>query len=453
MRRDKVWLGIILFVALALRLVVALNQDAAVIYDGAGNDAIWYLANGYALASGFDTGKLPGYDAQRYPDGYPIALRSLPTPPLYLLFIGLPQMWFTQTGAVIAIWILQALLGTATCYFAYRLGSLIASDVRAGLIAAGVLAISPVLVLEAAQITTEMLYIFLVMAGLTVYVNRADRPAGLIAAAVLFGLATLTRAVLLLFPLGLVLHLLIVYKLRAGLKRAALLLLMYSLVVGTWTIYNLVRWNRWVIGGEGFAAFLYIGATEGGWEGPNATDEALSADGQLPTESSDQQAVYLNQAQAIISRDPVGYVTHRLRQLASAYLQPHGTLLFGGAALRELITDWLRTDRTLNGLIAVTQAPGFWPKLALYVFHYAGLILGIAGMWLTRRQWRLTLPLIGFILYTSLMHLVLDAIPRYIFPTTLCWWAFAGAALVALWQLHQKQSISQPVGTQRAASD
>ncbi len=93
-----------------------------------------------------------------------------------------------------------------------------------------------------------------------------------------------------------------------------------------------------------------------------------------------------------------------------------------------------RNDRSITGLFEVTAAPGFWPKLALYGFHYVSLIAGLVGRWLTRRRWRLTLPLAGFILYTLLIHLLLDAIPRYIFPTSVFWWVFAGIALGALGQ-------------------
>jgi hypothetical protein len=46
----------------------------------------------------------------------------------------------------------------------------------------------------------------------------------------------------------------------------------------------------------------------------------------------------------------------------------------------------------------------------------------------------LALPLAGFILYTTLVHLALQAIPRYIFPTEVFWWVFAAVALTAVWQ-------------------
>ncbi len=436
MIRHRYWLIAILVLALTLRLIYGLSQDHAEPYGNMGGDSAWYLANGFALATGFERGNLEGYGTGQYP----IALENLPTPPLYLLMIGFAQRLFSHENAIIAIRLIQAIMSAATCYFAYRLAATIANDERAGLITAGVLAISPALVMESAQIATETLYIFLVTGGLWLYVkpNFKDREAWrLIFVGVILGLATLTRAVLLLFPLGLALHLLMVYGLRKGLRQALILLIVYGLTVSTWTVYNLVRWDRWVIAGEGFAAFLYIGASDAGWQGPAAVDQSLGEN--LPDDPADQQERYTEGAQQIISSHPLGYVRRRVSELAEAYLQPHGTLFFSGESLRELALGWLRDDRSISGLFEITRGEAFWPKLSLYIFHYLGFIAGLIGMWLSRRQWRVTLPLIGFIAYTTLIHLVLTALPRYLFPNDVFWWIFAG---VALWTATKSTRIS-----------
>jgi hypothetical protein len=210
-----------------------------------------------------------------------------------------------------------------------------------------------------------------------------------------------------------------------------LLLVAYTLVIGSWTGYNLIRWNRLVIGGEGLAAFVYVGATD--WEGPDQVDENLLEDAGVDAiDPEEQQALYEHAALNVIGDDPLGYVQRRVSELAAAYAQPHGTLLFRGESLKDLTLHWLREDRSLTGLLALAQAESFWLKLALYIYHYFALIGGIIGLWLTRNRWRWTLPLAGFILYTSLVHLALDAIPRYIFPTEAFWWIFAAATLVTL---------------------
>lgn len=438
---NKRWLLVILAVGLLLRLAFALSQPQTIDYAERSGDSGWYFANGYALVTGGQPGDVPVYPAR------------IGTPPLYLLLVGGWQALLPLDAAVLAVRLTQVLLSVALVFMGGRTAAIIAADERAGLVTAGLLALSPGLIVEAATLLSETLYLFFVVAGLWLFVRTIQRQAGpsaLIVPALLLGLATLTRAVLLLFPLGLALHLLLVCGLRRGLVRAGVLLLVYSLTVSTWTIYNLARWDRLVIAGDGFAAFLYIGAT--GWESPEAVDERLSAenDGELPRDaaSTERQEIYLEGAESAITADVGGYVRRRVGELASAYAQPHGTVAFSGESLRTLTLDWWRDDRTPGGLLALTQADNFWVKLSLYVWHYAGLVLGVVGAWLSRRRWRLTLLLLGLIAYTILLHLVLLALPRYLFPTLVIWWVFAGIAL-ARWfpkRLGASESEREPQG-------
>jgi hypothetical protein len=98
---------------------------------------------------------------------------------------------------------------------------------------------------------------------------------------------------------------------------------------------------------------------------------------------------------------------------------------------------WLTQERTLDGLLRLVQSDGFWPKLVLYAFHYATLVFGALGMWVMRRLWRFTMPLVGFVVYVTLLHVVLLALPRYIFPTVIAWYIFS-----ALWWTRQSSSAS-----------
>lgn len=436
-RARRLALLAVVLAALLLRLAHALPQDHLAVYEQAGGDSWWYLEYGRLLVVSQEP-------------------TSPPSGPLYLLFVGLPQHLLPPAAAVVSVRILQAVMGAATCCLVYRLALAVSRDARAGLIAAGALAVAPPFVIEPSLLLTETLYIFLLAAGLWVYLRGCGlEPPGhpaawrhLAAASVLLGLAALTRAALLLFPLALALHLLLVFGWRRGLRRAALLLAVYSLIVSTWTVYNLARWNRLVIGAQGLAAFLYLGAQAEGWSGPQATDQNLAQQAgveEFPTEPDEQQALYRDVAARIIAGDPLGYAQKRLRELASAYLQPHGTVFYGGPSLRELTANWWTSDRTFAGLLRLVQTESFWPKLAVYAFHYAGLALGLAGVWRTRRAWRAALPLAGFIAYTTLVHLALDAIPRYIFPTLPFWWVFAGVALAQLLDTRRRWPMPQLV--------
>jgi len=421
---SRRWLAALLVLALALRLIYALSQDQTAPYTQGGGDTSWYLTTGHELVHGQDRAPLS-------------------TGPVYLLLIGGWQAVFGRTAAaIVAIRLTQVGLATLTVYFGARLAQALARDRRTGLLAAAVLAISPVFVLETAQILTETLYVFLIAGGLWLYTGgtpdseqrAGQRLAWAAAVGIVFGAAALTRAVVLLFPLGLAFHLGLRHGWRRGVLLAAALLIAFAATVSTWTIYNLAKWDRLVIGADGFASFLYTGAR--GWEGPQALDQALNEDvpelSEAEATSPNRADAFLTAARRTITRDPLGYVQRRVSELANAYLQPHGTVLFGGASLKDSARDWITGDRSLDGLIDLTVHDAFWPKLALYIFHFAGLILGALGMWLTRANWRVALPLLGFILYTTLVHLVLLATPRYIFPVELFWWVFAAAALIAI---------------------
>jgi 4-amino-4-deoxy-L-arabinose transferase-like glycosyltransferase len=271
---------------------------------------------------------------------------------------------------------------------------------------------------------------FFVMGGLALYswVYDDPTPRQMIAVGFLLGLATLTRAVFLLFPLGLALHLLLIHRTHA--RRVVLALLAsYAVVISTWTVYNGLVWERVVIGGEGIWGFVYQGAT--GKASPEELDEGLSLS---PGDTHEQrQEAMQDSIEQTLRADPFGWAAHRVRELADAYLQPHNTNRLKGKSFRAAASDWLRHDRSPGGLRDLTQIQSFWPKLALYIFHFGGLILGAAGMWIARRRWRDLLPLYGIIAYFTGIHLVLLALPRYIFPTYPIFWLFAVVCILAAW--------------------
>jgi 4-amino-4-deoxy-L-arabinose transferase-like glycosyltransferase len=252
----------------------------------------------------------------------------------------------------------------------------------------------------------------------------------LLLAGLLLGLATLTRAVFLAFPLALVVFTLFAQGWRPGWKKALLLFGVYAAVVLSWTAYNVVRYQRLVIAGEGFASFVYLGAT--GWGGFAAVDERLDATLGPSTDGSRDQGEFLQAAGSSIGADLPGYLSRRFGELSGALLQPHNVELFHGPSLRRMLNEWWQSDRSVVGLVSVAGGSSFWPKLLLYVVHYTGLAFGLVGVLLTARAWRVGLPMLGYIGYVLLLHLVLFALPRYVFPITPFVWVFAATAIVIL---------------------
>ena len=401
--------------ALALRLAFVLILEPSPTFEG--GDTNWYMQNGRDLIT---TGKTAG---------------PLQTAPLYPLLAGLTQVIVPggptegrayNDGEMQLLRVTQAFLAAALVASVYGLAARLFSA-RAGGLAGLVAALSPSLIIEAGNLITEGVFLCFIFGGLALYACALDREraAPYAAAGALLALATLTRAVFLLFPLGIVAHLWLVRR-RAWARPALALLITYAALLAPWTVYNLAVWDRLVIAGDGLLGFVHQGAT--GKASPQDVDADL---GLAPGDSStDRQEALRARIRESIFDDPAGWAARRVQELGGAILQPHNTVYFPGESIRDAAADWLREDRTLGGLRDLTRSEAFWPKLALYVFHYAGLLPGAAGMVWARRRWRALLPLYGIIVYFVGIHLLLLALPRYLFPLYPALWIFAAAWLV-----------------------
>lgn len=452
--RQRLFLALVLAVAFALRLGYGLMQDPLAPYDrAAGSDTWWYLEYGYRQVTDIEMEPLssaPLYvmlvggvryalQPERPTDAAPVMLPAPVGGGLDIVSVaGEP------VGAVVVVMrVLQAILSTLTVYFGFRLGWALCGDVRVGLGVALVLALSLAMIISAAEIMTETLYLFFVMAALALYTEvssdmRHYRRAGWVLLLVggLLALATLTRAVLILFPLGLLLHALLVMlvvRVRRGhtwLRWASVrnMLFLYVLLCSIWTVYYYQRWGEVVIGAKGLSAFFYLG-TQGDWQGPESTDTALGATPENPINDAD----YLRGASQTIQANPTAYLQQRLSNLLDAYMQPYGTVSFSGESLKALAQTWLQEGATLGGLARLVRGEAFFPKLMLYLWHYGGIGLGLLGVVFSLRHWRTALPALGFIAYVTLLHTALLALPRYLFPTLPFWWLFGVFALVRLW--------------------
>jgi len=425
--RHTRWLWLLLIVGLGLRVAYALTQPTVEIFYGLeGGDSGWYLANGWGFFSGQPHGWIRNI---------PFYLSALPTAPFYILYAGIFQTVLPEHETILAIRLIQCVIGVLTAYLAYRITFAIANDKRAGIIATVFIALNPAFIIESSNIATETFYIFFVTMGLWLYIEfvvkasqngKSQVTRWVILTALALGMATLTRAVLLLFPVGILIHMLMVgYRNQfwVWFKRGVLLLVVYGLLASTWTVYNLGTWGRFVIGSDQLMPAIWRGAIQN--DGDPDENDALLLDNpddvrpegcEVDCKFQHSTETYVEQINESIGGNIGGFVSHRLRELASSYLQPHGTTPLGDVSVREGFVNWMQTDRSVNGLISLLQIEGFLVKLIVWAFHYAGIVLGLIGMILTRRSWRLTLPLIGFVVYTTLIHFIVLALPRYIFP-------------------------------------
>ena len=225
-RREETaarWLAVILLGSLALRLGLAF---ATASLPPRIVDEQHYVSLAHSLATGH------GFN---FPNG-PTSLR----PPLYPWLVS--TIW-RAVGAesLLAIRLVQAVLGVVTGLLAYRIGKDVFGE-KAGLWAAGLTSAYPALVVAQVFVLTETLFALLVAATMAMVLSVLQRPrvASAIAAGVLLGAAALTRSILYLYPVVLV-PLLVVWM-RAPLARrlavAAAFCAGYLAIVTPWAMRN-----------------------------------------------------------------------------------------------------------------------------------------------------------------------------------------------------------------------
>ena len=412
------WL--IALLSLALRLALVVSQDVEAAYHGKGGDGGWYLANGLALyltpVSGTtEFGK--AYDR-----------RMIPTPPLYLLLVGLAQV--VTPGPRAALWLIgliQSALSLATAALAARLALRLTQRRTAELLVFALLALHPAMILESVAISTEALYLFWIVAALWWWANHENRPIDYVVMGGLLACATLTRAVGLLFPLLIVLHGLALE--RRNWRKLALLLASYAALLAPWTLYNLPT-GRFIIASDQFTAAVWRGAVDPELSATPEQADSIIAQATGCTVNCGPQ-IYGALAAETIRQDVSSYLIRRASEWLSALLEPHGAQTLGNeVSLRALVLEALRRP-SLSALSALLAHPTFLIEAWLYLLWYSALLLMPWGVWRWRALWRLCAPWAGFIGYTLAIHTVMLALPRYFFPLLPFVLVFAVAALFA----------------------
>jgi 4-amino-4-deoxy-L-arabinose transferase-like glycosyltransferase len=380
----------------------------------AGGDVNWYLQTGLRLIQ----------NSQNDP---------VQTGPVFLLYAGAAQL-LSGENAVLILRLLNIL------WHAFLISALAAIahyfwGTGVALITALLLAISPSFIIEAGTPLTESLFMAIMAGSLYLTICRQQRFFTFALVGLLLGLAALTRVVALAFPLVIIIYLIRAQGWRRGFRLAGVMVIIFVLTVGSWSAYNLARWNRFIIGGEGLTAFAYMGAA-------NITD-TTKVDASIGANAGqNRDSAFVGGVLDRLRNDFPGWLGGRLSNLADAYLQPHNTVYFPGESLKALAEQWWREDRSFTGLGRLVAGDFFWPKLILYIFHFGTLLLGtLAMLWYARRFFWRALPLYGWVAYLTAIHLIILALPRYMFPIMPIFYVFTGVAIAGLFTRQPKRNI------------
>lgn len=416
-RQTRLALIAVVCLAFAIRLWWVLVVDSSPKLEG--GDGPFYLRMGRAILE----------------HGLTTAITWMGTSgPLYPLFFASLDLALPDDPAIVqAARIVQAAMDALTCGVAFDLGRRL-FEARVGLIAGLAIALDLRFITQAGAINTETLFTLLLVSSVWVFViaraaeNDRRKWAGYVVANVLFLLTTFTRAIAIGLPVLFAGLALLPKPTPAQLKRAALVVGAGALIIGGLTAWTYATTGRIVVISSGLDSQFWMGSRlDGQWHGAQAFDEERAY---LIAEDPENPP-YLRDAFQTIARDPVAYVVLLFRKLFAAYLQPHGTAAFPGESLKDLAVAALRGQITIADLI---NGEAFWPKLVIYIFHYTGLVGGLIGLWLARRDWLKVLPLALPMIYFAAVYTPLVIIPRYVFPAMPFYMilaAFAGVTLFA----------------------
>jgi 4-amino-4-deoxy-L-arabinose transferase-like glycosyltransferase len=304
--------------------------------------------------------------------------------------------------------LLQALVSALSIVLVYRIGRRLFGEL-AGLAAALLAAGYAYLIFFNAALMTQTFYIVCLLAALDLALQLDEQPRRrdwlLLGAAL--GLGVLFRQTLLLFvPL---VYLWIGWRARARLRWRDLLLSVAVLAacIAPWTLRNALVYQDFLLLNSNGGYFLYSATHP--QQGTNFDPDYAAP---LPdevrgmNEAAEDRALY-RAAFNFIASDPARFVLLSLNRTKDYF--------------------WLLPSEQSSLLSNLSRVFSF----ALY------LPFMLAGLALSRAQWRLALPLYLYVALDSVVHLASWAAPRYRLPSDAVLIVFAGLTVaslaVALW--------------------
>jgi 4-amino-4-deoxy-L-arabinose transferase-like glycosyltransferase len=336
-------------------------------------------------------------------------------PPLYPFVIA--AFWWTDSVPITAVMLLQIICGAATVVLVY----LIAKDRfshRVALIAALGATFAPMTVHYTAVILTESVVTFLVVLGFFLWGRNHGVAAGLV-----FGLAALTRTIVIPF-VGCLALLTLLPSWRHNRRLYLLIFITAMGVTSVWLIRNAVVFRKFIlVQSIGYGVNLFVGTTETQIYGDDVWTKVLrelesNKDNEQDEAESDWK--YLLRAVERIKSDPSRYLRARLKQYPRLFLDS-GDYLLGSSNVT--FNEALQQRRALVVII----------KLSFILGNIAIFLLAIYGIFLERGRFVSLSHIILFPIFVSLIHLPMWIESRYSLPIMPLVLILAARAIDGLW--------------------
>lgn len=386
-RRQRIALWAILAVASIARLGYAgLWRQRALSWDSAGYDeaARRLLERGYFA----------------YGSGVLGAHSNAFTMPGYTYFLAAVYAVFGRgDSGLLAARVIQALAGVAVVVLVFLIGRRVAGN-TAGLVAAGLAAVYPALIIMSGDIMTEAVYVLLLMLEVWVALNCVDNPnaANFLLLGLLAGLGALVRPVGILWAAAPVVILLV--RRSASLAKlarwGAVTAGVAMLVMSPWWIRNWTIYHEFVPFNTSSANPLLVSSYWPDPPPPVASVWPYAVSDNEKAMNAQWQRLALARLGSRLEADPLGFAVNRAVMGFESAVEP-GTVV----AVRWRPPNW--AERLADLISQIMQ-----PLL---------VILAGIGIWVRRRSMQVLL-LASLPLYVTAMGLITLGLPRYVLPAT-----------------------------------
>lgn len=389
MEKTGIYLLIILSVSLILRFCSVFLYTVPVEKDAARYDGIaWNLVQG------------KGFSIE---PGTPAFLTG-PTYPTFLAFI------YSIFGhSYLAVFIVQALLSTLTCFMIYLLGKEIANQ-KVGLLAALVTGIYPANVLTVSMIMTETLFTFLLVVMILLLTKAVENKKNIsfLSVGVMLGLLSLCRPAVLLYPLFLLVIIWMFYENKVQcLRHFIVMLAAFLLILAPWMIRNQIVFHNFVPVTTNGGRVLWFGnyplVDSSNWwpvtdmerlekmrMETNEVARHLIEERQI-TNPVEIDKMFRREAIKNILNNPLGFLKLCVSKVGIFWLSPlEGTYII----------------RAKSGALSLVWNLG----------KYLIVILAIVGIIKTRKDWKRLLPIFSFLVYFTVIHTLIHSIRRFNYP-------------------------------------
>ena len=388
--RDRTVLAVLCLALLARLFVFAINHPFAPLDK---DDSVYdQLATNVLEGHGFSISTSAPYE--------PLGVRS-PGYPAFLAAVY--AVAGHETDAVRAV---QILLSLGTCLIVYLLGQALVGR-RGGILAAAIYATMPAAIGYPTEILTEANEgLFIVGAVYAVYRSREEESSNWwpIAAAVWLGLATLARPdyqFLIVFLFAALLFM--VGRWRTAAVRTALAMACFAALLVPVMMWNYARFDRFIGLASGTGYVLLSAQLEAeGKTGRQLYAEFERRYGAAFEAAHHRKMTLLDNARpeedparmrdfvAILKTEPDEYLKHSVRRLAALW------------APRSW-SDALRLDKDFSEYAAAKDYGRIIAKILLLAWDAAVMGLAAIGGLLALKRWREFAPVIGVVLYASLI--------------------------------------------------